>query len=795
MTTDLPSTNNNKTNKRAASGVAQSNNDTADLNRYQEHTESSAELERALKTVPVKDYSDYEITLEQKSDYEDAIFANEEELNDALTLSKTDTPKQHLSTDKPKPALTADSVEKIDYSVFTNKLGVVTNQKTELDPDTRKISILENTLNDSPARKMIANNALAIEFKAKCEEIAQQIEEDNKQLESLGEEDTTPPESSDASNDKVSVFTQLVKKQSAKLTQLGKQKLEKSKTEFDEYLGRNLPERTFDLEFIFPNIKGKEDPQAVLKASEVEKLFSVKGKTLATIFSKSSLQLTALSKTDIPDNKRIALLNIYYSNITLKIKSLISMFERKPVAFDDSKRTAMIDESINIIKQMIYGYKFVYHELYQSNNFTYGHQRELANSLAFTLFDCLFLEQQLLTALHVSPPPASTKTINKLFFALAEYETEFLDEPCYAYADEQETTISSLFKRYQLLQFIDFKSLSSSLHKDVQNYLFRHSEKLRFILPEISKDLGAIPPGQQMLSINHDTNSTATLLTQEKPLEISSPIAPVYLPIQNLLNQIKKDYVNGLKLRVNFHNEHRSKLFQDLSLENYLLALGALNRSVRNTEANWSAHKYTLYNPVSLKAYSGFESCLQFLEHNHAKAEKGELTAGQPTNELPALPSGSKCQWLCASEDSESLYLETIEHSIGIPIDIGELVIFVKIPSKDHQQKKDTAETPTPEESYILTRITRLERDHQCKLHVVATKLSDQFCQIGFSTNEDSKGIMLLRESHSMLIIDNALRAGSDAVLPMVFPDQTTAACRVGSLTALSNSFQIISIS
>lgn len=799
MTKDqAPNNNNKKAIRKAAGKTTQRSDDANDLNRYQDHTESSADVERALKSVPVKDYSDYEITLEQKSDYEDAIFANEEELDHALTSSQTDSPKQHLSADKAKPEPTDNTATQIDYSVFTKKLVTNTQQKTDVAPKTKKISILENTLNDSPARKMIANSELASIFNAKHDNILLQIKEEKKQLESPADEKIVTAESTDMPEGKVSAFTQLVKNQGAKLTKFGKEKLEKSKAELDEYLGLSLPERTFDLEFIFPNIKGKEDAQAVLNISEVEKLFSVKGKKLATIFSKSSLQLTALSKTDIPSSKRIALLNIYYTNITLKIKSLISMFERKPTAFDDGKRTAMIGESTNIIKQMIHGYKLVYHELYQSNNLTYGHQRELANSLVFTLFDCLFLEQQLLTALHLSPIGASTKTINKLFYALAEYETELLDKPYYAYADEQETTITSLFKRYHILLFIDFKGLSSTLHKRVQDYLFRHSEKLRFILPEVSQRLTAIPPGQQLLAINHDANCPATLLTQEKPLEVSGTVAPIYLPIQNVLNQIKKDYVNGLKLCVNHQAEHQSKLFHDLSLEQYLLATGALNKSIKNTESKLSAHKYTVYSPVALKAYAGFTNSLQFLEYHHARMAKGDLEKNQPANDLPPLPSGSKCQWQCASEDNDRLYLETTEHAIGIPLDIGELVMFVKMPSKDSKPQKEAdtaAQTTTQEESYILTRITRLERDHSGKLQIVATKLSDQFCQVNLSSNDDSKGILLLQDSNPMLITDNTLRPSNDETLPLLFPDETIASCKVERLAVLTNNFQIISVS
>ena len=57
------------------------------LKNYQEQPEANNELQQAIDNVPVKDYSDYEITLETKDHYEDALFTDDESLDQALTAS------------------------------------------------------------------------------------------------------------------------------------------------------------------------------------------------------------------------------------------------------------------------------------------------------------------------------------------------------------------------------------------------------------------------------------------------------------------------------------------------------------------------------------------------------------------------------------------------------------------------------------------------------------------------------------------------------------------------------------
>lgn len=55
---------------------------------YEENSEDKQGLLEAAASVPIKDYSDYEITIETKDEYADALFVDESALDSALNQAE-----------------------------------------------------------------------------------------------------------------------------------------------------------------------------------------------------------------------------------------------------------------------------------------------------------------------------------------------------------------------------------------------------------------------------------------------------------------------------------------------------------------------------------------------------------------------------------------------------------------------------------------------------------------------------------------------------------------------------------
>ncbi len=758
---------------------------------YQENPNAQQETEQAILSVPVKNYSDYEIAIESKDDYEDALFGSEDELEQALSESaesKANAPSlSSAKSELENQAIESHSVP-IDFSLFLNPESQTEKQTVQLSNQPQKLTISNNGINQSPARKTIPIGEKYQLFKQQLALIAQQIEEEKAAQEQMEAE----PEPTPDFNSAFATLSHKLKAKSRELSAKGLAKMGQTKAELEQYFGRTLPERSVPLDFILPIIKNNATSDGGFNESAIEKLFSSKGKNMASLFEIVDRNLEALSKTPLSSSKRIALLNTYAPLLSSKIKALIAMYERKPCNFDDEKRVNMVDYAYSAIKHLITGYKTVYSEYYHLSNLIYGPQRKHINETAFRLMDMLYLEQLLITALHLPAATGTSKTAHKLFYILSLYEPESIHQQHSSLSLEKNSSVVDLFIACQLLQHLVRNNLSSALHRPLKQYLTQYRSLISVIPLAISQRLTPCHPAQQLWISRHDADELS-LINSNEPLEPDQNT--IYLLVQAFFNQVKQDYVRCLKNRINNKPAILSSL-PELSSEQTLLLLSSLNQSIIALEKKTAAPSFSFYQPVKLKAYSSLNTIIAYSHYDYAVKNQGIVKTSQSANNLPELPFASKSVWLCAHADSDDLFLQTTEHKLGTALDIGQLVLFINSALQDQTQNSEASESASTdsntssvslEKPAYLTRITTMERRPQGKLLISAKVLSHHFtaaCYLNESQVEKPCLLTVMDQQYS-LFADKEEKLFSQQTVPTRFLDESDGQCHIKALTNL----------
>ena len=704
------------------------------------------QLEQAASKVPLKDYSDYEITIDAKEHFEDALFTDESELQQALN-NKPAEPKDDIAKQETQGASPETQAEEIiDYAQFIPRL---TEQQLATKAS-NQLRIYNSRLNDSPARKPIPFGEQADTFKqqlASIEESMQQpvvVEEPNqaKPAESLADK---------------------IKLKSQQISRIGKEKLQQSKADLDEYLGRSLPERDFQLGFVLPTTRKNKSSEELPRPRDIQRIFAGRGKDINKLFHRAEESLAQLTKSSAGNTKRLELLDCFAQPLAEKIHSFVNMFERKPCAFEDHNRVAAIEKATTATRLMITGYKQVYADLYESPNVIYGPQRKSANRIAGQLLDWLFLDLQLCLGLHTAINRSTIKTFNSLFYALALYEPDFICEPRPSLASNDSLSPQQLFCLFQIQLTIDYPSFSSRFNKTLASYLKQHQESFQMIPLSISSQIEGLNPGQQLLKVSAFGEKNGELLRPEQV--ISDVDNNLFIQVQPLLNRIKQDYVNALKLRIALQEKPNLPIFKDFNGQQFIVFLTELNRSVRNLETGNSKPRYSLYQTARIKVYCGFENCIAYsLLDSPTKKDTGETRR----------PLASKCQWQIAAENDNFLYLQTTEHKTGIALDVGELMLLTV---DDNDQESNDFSISRK----ILVKIARLERAFPEKIQLTVEKISDNFNSIHINELENNAFITKNTNSH-FLITKKGSPFKSQQNIDIELADETKATIKISTL-------------
>lgn len=723
------------------------------LRNYQEQPEANNELQKAIEDVPVKDYSDYEISIEAKEHYEDALFSDDESLEKALTAPQPAIPepaREGASTAEKQPSIPPGPAQ-IDYeSFFTEKSLMGEFSLNQDTPHTNShLQLYSTGLNNSfPAEKTPLTEV----------EIVEETEQ--------------PPEPlADEKPDKEPA------KAHEKLLSWGKSKLNKNKEQLDEYLGRSLPERALPLEFKFAALKNKKDFENIVSPYEIEKQLTNKGRQAHTLLKQADEDLANVVKCQLSNKARLQILEAYTPTLFEKLRAIKGTQGKTPPYPYEEKKLLAAEHAQNVARNLITGYKQVFAALYESANTIYAPQRKTVNLVAVRLADALCLEQNLLNALHRPIPPASIKSFNKLFHALSRYEPEWLNEPIQSMAMEETCTIKVLFTRYQALLSFDMMSLSPTLHKLLNQYLNSHLDKLDVLA---ARDWNTPPhfSGKAWV-LAHDSSEAAKLASAAS----SDRFTPLFIRVDRFFNQVKSDYDECLSLLGSPNPAHSSNALQGVGLQHSTTLMSELNRYVYLIENNKVPQAYTNYQAWPCKIYSGFTGSYSWLDHHFSKLNQPPRKKGEPAPVLPKKPAPGTSEWLCALEDGDTLYLQTTERKGTAALDVGWLLLVVQIDENDNEKL-----------SFI--KITRVERGQANSLNVVAEKVGEDAINTVLTDSHGTKlpAILTSHKGAKVLLCNHKESFWTGKTVEASLPNRSTAILKIDRLYTLAQQWQLLTL-
>lgn len=733
---------------------------------YDENPRDDSALKEAAATIPVKDYSDYEIEIETKTEFADALFGSDEDLDQALEQSAADkatvadqpaaeTPQASAADASPEPA---HAGPEFDFSAFLAESSLTTADDINRSAPTPTLDVPPLT-----------------------EELRLLVDEHSAEAEAPAAEPAAETEQKPTS------FAE-------KLKQKAKQQFDKSRAHFDEYIGRSLPERNLPLDFTFPIQKSKKDLDGVASGYSIKKLFEDKGKSPLSVFRQADQDLAKINRCQMLGSSRHSLLDTYTESLIPRTLELITSFERKPNFAGDGKRLAIAEHCDAAIKHLILGYKQVYCGYYEAANVVYGPQRNAANAVLARLVELLLIEARLCVALHYGFPTSSVKAINKLFTAAQLYEPQLVTSPHTALADGEITSVKAMYFEFQALLVLNQSNLSPLLYRVARPYL---KDKLGLL--QLCPPGSLTQPGRQYWVIGHDHSIAPKLVSGAS--EMAAGFSPTVIETTHFLNAIKQDFSSCLAQYRQGSWQPDNPFLAAIKPHYALNIAAALNTQVAQHEHSRPSPRFSIYQAVKMQSFTGLEGIIAHLNFSYALATKKPARKGEMVKDLPERQKADRAHWRRAKEEATTSYMQLDEADTTAQLDIGQVVLMLEMPGEVEEgaTEEKKSEDSKPEHSgphtTVLGLVTGLERIQGNKLNLSIDTLADNVTHATLHTTAGNERPVLLAHSGEqlLLITDHTLKP-EQPLGQLHLPDGGTRPVEALRSNWLTTKYQILEI-
>ena len=611
---------------------------------------------------------------------EGALFSDDEEyIDDEIdNSSKNSTPEVAGEAD--------DDAELMQDALFTNdeEFEQATDGHPSAVAEKKKVvikSAVEKTESDSPPpintdfQSFLSRASQADAFIAKTSSLQKQLIPENDAINDSFPLITTDPKQSlerpvlptaesqqEESTGKVSFFAK------------------KAKGNINEFLGSTIEDRTVALDFKFPRQLGKKEVGEAPTKREIQNYLDKKGAKTSTLLKRSEYDITLISKHNLSATERVRLLELFLPCFYEKVPQLITSFERKPFDPKNVERFEQLTLSLDSLKGLISGYKQIYTDFYEANNFNYKRKVDEANQCAYELVQLLYLEMRLMQASKISIPANSIKTINKIALVLRCYESNFFRAVQNHATQSSPKSVETLWKKYQLYLCFDHLAISSKLNQALDAYLdFYVLDKTDIINPDDVQ----YSSQSQLLFISDISDKKGKLLLLEddsieeaknKTLALTSQgNIQIFFAVSDLFNQVKEDYQNCFLLLTGAQKKHSCESIDTLSKENTLCLFSYLNQQIETIEENNKKPYYSIYVPAELEIRTGIHDISDYYK---ALVDRWKLDLKGPQG---GPENSSKEQfghkgWSIANEDAECIYLQGTLQASTPYLDCGEVI-------------------------------------------------------------------------------------------------------------------------
>ncbi len=575
----------------------------------------------------------------------------------------------------------------------------------------------------------------------------------------------------------------------------------KAKRNMNEFLGGEIEERDINLDFKFPRQQGKKEVGEAPNKRGIQAYLEKKGAKTLTLLKRSEADISLISKHNLSASERERLLEVFLPVFYKKIPQLIASFERKPFDPQNIQRFEQLTLSLDSLKGLISGYKQIYSEFYQMNNFNYKRKQNEANQCAYELVQLLYLEMRLMQASKIPVPASSIKSINKIALVLKRYESSFFKSVQNHPTHSAPKSIETLWKKYQLYLCFDHLSVSSKLNQAIDAYLdYNVLDKVTVV----STDEVQFFPQSQWLYIQDNTDKRGRFLlledmNVESANEVLASNAPVgnlhaMMAVSDLFNQIKADYQDCFLLLTGAKKHHGCEAINNLSKEDTLCLFSFLNQQIEIIEENNKKPFYSIYKPVELEIRTGLESISDYHDSLFEQWQE-DLKGPQGGPQKKNTQFGHK-GWGIANENDEYIYLQGTLQASTPYLDCGEVICI---------SRKDEKANYTHELAVIKE--LNLSNLHQPQL--VAAKIATDVASL-FPTNNFKpdhgresminypvleEGLLCKKVGQSYLLTPTESKLASDELLRIALADGSNHIIKTYQLHFISPSAMLFSLS
>ena len=578
-------------------------------------------------------YTHYDIELETQSQFEDALFGSEEELEQALANGLDTTSDNHVHK-QPKPPVTQpDEEPKVDnHTIEPPPLHHFLSQHSLERKFKSGVNLFSGKGTHLPVshKHSLPTEALVIPELVVCEQYLDIMPQ--------AEMAELPSNRKD--------FKGLYRSAST----LVKFQLDKAKLQIEESTGKSLPKRTVDFDYKPLKLKPEKSVEGLLSQYELNSQLEQKGLKPIQVLQLCASQLGLLNKCDLGLNKKRSRLDDINKHLLPTLNQLIQTFQKKALSAKNEHYSELSQLAKHCSKQILNAYKHLYLSLYLASDLHYATNRNTANELAFELAEWISLQQALHHALQLEQSKSSILLFSRLFMAIVQCEPLQAKKQRYSKLLNTDANMEQLFIRFTLLRFIDFSCINTRLHKEIS--------KLLTSLCPLAKVISFAANIDRSEFFSQDINSKAlpTLNQQYSAELISLHLSPVFIKLQTLY-QASIDTLGS--------QNSKSQVFS---------ALHATIKQLQQHLQNKATHRYNSYQPSDLSIFTALENCYNHDTHKYAKRLKNNDQQLEIT--LPPTPIASKTPCLLSGNIEQEFGIRLNEPKAKISANIGSPVIF-----------------------------------------------------------------------------------------------------------------------
>jgi predicted transcriptional regulator len=446
---------------------------------------------------------------------------------------------------------------------------------------------------------------------------------------------------------------------------------------YHSFMGRDLPAREIAIKFQVPLPLAREKQPKFRELAFLKKEMDEPDADI-NYFKTLQKNLRQLNRCKISLMRRF----IYNESFVIAFYPLILKQVRNYLADggipDAQSRQEMLDLIIDILRQLIDSYKFIFRAIYIGSNFKYKRMLAQFEKSAFRILELIKFKQRVMGLRYQALSDQAWLTVNIVFQIMwldgkANMERATLETISANRTESHKLSLADLFLALQLVQRFNL----SRWPTEWQFIFDRYDQNLRSLVQVVPDDGGRLTRNAT-LCYCYDNRPTR----QTRLEEAGSRGPALMIHWQNLNRKVMSDYMQFFHEKGANRRIDMSKKFEFLSFIEGLALVQLQLDSIKDDELNLSPQELE-GQPCDLRIFVGFKGVYPFLHNLHYHADFEEV--GTRMVDLLAQRSAVLAEdhvstkasvWHLQYQDKQVIKLKTQETQYTTALKVGSLLAY-----------------------------------------------------------------------------------------------------------------------